>query len=922
MFSITASASAAGAKKYFGEGLARADYYIDGQEVAGRWGGKGAARLGLSGDVDQAGYFALCDNRHPTTGERITPRDKDNRRVGYDFTFSVPKSVSVLYELSGDERILSAFRDSVRETMTEIESEMKTRVRGKGANVDRVTGEMTWAEFVHFTSRPVDGVPDPHLHAHVYAFNVTFDPVEKRFKAGQFGDLKRDATYYEAAFDARMARRLTAQGIPIEKDSKYSYEIAGVPESLIDKFSRRRNLVESIAAERGITNDAAKHAITRRGREKKALGRSRSSLRQEWDERLSPDERAALLDAMDGRGAPSPSIAPDDAMRHAIEHVFERHSTFSLKRLEGEALRHGVGSVLPEDITAVAARAGVICAEKDGQTIATTRDVLSGELAMLAFARDGRGHYAELGDSKALPDGLSVEQGAAAAHVLQSRDRVVGIRGGAGTGKTHMMKATIDAIERPGLDGARRQVFVFAPSSQASRGVLREEGFANAETLEVLLRNDKLQQQARGQVLWVDEAGLVSGRDMQRLFEVAKRNGNRIVLSGDYRQHGSVAAGDAFRLLESEAGVRYAQLKKVRRQRPDDYRRAVEAMSDGTRAGALAGFDRLDAMGAIVEAPADERHRFLVSEYLETSDAGRSALVIAPTRLEGERLTGELRDALRARGKLGEQERPFIACAATGWTAAQKRDAHNYSPGMRIEFHQNAKGGFRRGERAVVAGVVAGRVELVREDGSNAVLPESPERLEVYRPRELRVAVGERLRITKNGHIADRRGKQKRVSNGDIVTVDGFTREGDVRLQGGLVLPRNFGHLAFGYVDTSYASQGKTVDRVFIAAGDSSLPAMNSQQWYVSASRGRDAVRIYVDDRQDVRDAIARSATRLSAVELLKPPPSSRRAQLRLQERLERNRVLRYLRDRAGRVVDGWRQRVARERALGEVQHA
>src|SRR5580658_6415351 len=192
MLRITPSTSAAGAKKYFTESLTRSDYYIDGQEVVGKWGGKAAERLGLQGEVDAKSYFSLCDNLHPETGEQLTPRNKDNRRVGFDFTFSAPKSVSVLYELSGDGRILDAFRASAKETMEEIEREMKTRVRVGGGDHDRETGNMAWAEFLHFTARPVDGKPDPHLHAHFYAFNLTHDEVEGRWKAGQFGDLKRD----------------------------------------------------------------------------------------------------------------------------------------------------------------------------------------------------------------------------------------------------------------------------------------------------------------------------------------------------------------------------------------------------------------------------------------------------------------------------------------------------------------------------------------------------------------------------------------------------------------------------------------------------------------------------------------------------------------------------------------------------------
>ena len=263
MLRITPSTSPDGAKKYFTQSLTRDDtgYYHEGQELAGQWGGKGAAMLGLEGAVSQRDYFALCDNRHPETGERITPRNKEGRRIGFDFTFSAPKSVSVLYELTGDERILDAHRESIRETMADIEGEMKTRVRVRGADHDRETGNMVFAEFTHFTARPVGGMPDPHLHTHVYAFNLTHDSKENRWKAGQFGDLKRDGQFWEASYDARFAHRLQAMGIATEKRG-LSFEIAGAPQSVIDKNSRRRNVIVSNAAEKGITDTKGKHDQT------------------------------------------------------------------------------------------------------------------------------------------------------------------------------------------------------------------------------------------------------------------------------------------------------------------------------------------------------------------------------------------------------------------------------------------------------------------------------------------------------------------------------------------------------------------------------------------------------------------------------------------------------------------------------------
>jgi conjugative relaxase-like TrwC/TraI family protein len=118
MLRIYQNNSAAGAKSYY----SKADYYSEGQELAGQWRGEGAKRLGLAGVVQKETWDALCDNRNPATGGTLTLRQKQNRRVGYDFNFHVPKSVSVLYSLTKDDRILDAFRQSVGETMREYGS--------------------------------------------------------------------------------------------------------------------------------------------------------------------------------------------------------------------------------------------------------------------------------------------------------------------------------------------------------------------------------------------------------------------------------------------------------------------------------------------------------------------------------------------------------------------------------------------------------------------------------------------------------------------------------------------------------------------------------------------------------------------------------------------------------------------------------
>jgi conjugative relaxase-like TrwC/TraI family protein len=911
MLIVTPSLSSDRAKRYFGESLARDDYYTRDQEVAGQWFGKGAEQLGLAGAVDQERYFALCDNRNPETGEQLTPRQKQNRRPMYDWTFSAPKAVSVLYEYSGDERILESFRQSVTETMAEAESEMKTRVRRGGEDEDRITGNLVGAEFIHFTARPVAGRVDPHLHAHCVVFNTTYDPVEERWKASQQGDLKRDADYWEAAFHTRFAKRLNDLGYATVKDGS-SFTLVGLPESITDKFSSRRNQIETTAAERGITTAKGKHVLGASIREPKQKDVAKATLREQWNARLDPQEKAALERVLSGKhGGGEEGISPGQAINYSLEHSFERASAVSEKRLRAEALRYGVGSVLPEDVAGLAKNDGVIARELRGQLMATTAKTLKAEVAMLEFARNGHGGFTPLGDASAELPGLSKEQERAARLILASRDRVVGVRGGAGTGKTDMMRATIAAMK----DGGQgREVFVFAPSAQASRRVLRDQGFANADTLERLLIDDKLQKQTHGGVIWVDEAGMVSSRSMQRLFDVARKQNARVVLSGDYRQHASVEAGDSFRLLESEAGVKLAELKEIHRQKDPGYKKAVADISKGTAKGARAGFDRLEKMGAVIEASGEDRHRMLIGDYLKAADDGRSALIIAPTHAEGERLTEELRGALKERGSIG-RETSFMVRRSTGWTLAQKSDGRNYQPGMVVEFSQNAKG-FTKGDKAVV--VHGGNdVLLQKRDGGQVPLDTGyADRFEVHRSRELAIGRGDRIRITKNGLArAEAQAKGTKINNGDIFTVEGFTKEGDIRLGNGRLLAKDYGHFTPGYVDTSYASQGKTVDRVFIATGNESLAAVGQQQWYVSVSRGREQAKVYVDSKDDVRNAIARGTERLSAVELTQTRIRDN-WRVRPRKTLERNRVTQFFKARREALADYWREQ-KRERNMG-----
>jgi len=243
------SVSAEGATKYFDAALRASDYYASDQGV---WGGKGAERLGLAGYVSREDFVALASNKIPGNKDKtLTVRTKDKRTAGYDFCFSVPKSVSVYLAHTGDKEVERMIHESFRETMIDIESRMETRVRGRGGkgeerDYNRTTGNLIYASFIHTVTRPIDGVPDPHYHVHGFTFNATFDEHEGRWKAGQFMNVKTDAPFYEAAFDARLAIKLLDSGYAIRRTDR-DFELASISRELIETFSKRTRRIEQLA---------------------------------------------------------------------------------------------------------------------------------------------------------------------------------------------------------------------------------------------------------------------------------------------------------------------------------------------------------------------------------------------------------------------------------------------------------------------------------------------------------------------------------------------------------------------------------------------------------------------------------------------------------------------------------------------------
>lgn len=869
MIRMIQSKSSAHAKAYFKDELSKSDYYVDNQELPGQINGRLAERIGIQGQVTKDLFYALCDNIHPVTGDSLTPRTHEERTVGYDINFHCPKSVSILHALVKDDHILTAFQKSVRETMKDMEKDAKTRVRIDKRDYDRPTEELLWVEFTHQTARPVDGsLPDPHLHAHCFVFNATWDAEENRIKAGQFRDIKRDMPYYQARFHKRLSDELIHLGYQV-RQTKSSFEVKGVPKQVIDLFSKRTDEIGRMAKEKGITSAKELDELGARTRSKKQKGHSMEDLKAEWRRQI---HEQATQDGKDENSEirfvkqkdEKRILTPGQCMDFALQHGFERASVLQDRRLLAAAYRYGIchAEVTLDTITrSFEENPNLIKVEEKGRLMTTTRKVLAEEQKMVNLARQGQGKlrplYSTVPDTK-----LEGEQRDAVEHVLSTTDRVSIVTGKAGTGKTTTLQVLVPLIEKTG-----KTVTIVAPSAEASRGILRQEGFSQADTVAKLQFDKEMQDALAGQVLIVEEAGLLGTNDITSMLELVNKQNARLILIGDTRQHASVDRGDALRILNTVGEIRTAEISKIYRQRNKDYKEAVENLSVGD---VLSAFEKLEDMGAIKEIDRLKPYEELAQDYMDTIKGKKTALVISPTHQQADEATDAIRKKMKASGMLGKKDLDVLRLKNLNLTEAQKADWRNLHEGQVIQFNQN-RPNIQRGSMWTIESSSEKGVFIQNTERLNVLLStDKSEDFEVYEKSKIQLAKKDIVRITRNGFDLNKKG----LENRQMFEVLKVEKNGKIHIKNIISkseyeIDKDFGHVNHAYCITSNASQGKTVDEVLIAQPASTFPATSSKQFYVSVSRGRERVRIYTDDKKELMEYAKKIGDRQSAIELV-----------------------------------------------------
>ena len=462
-------------------------------------------------------------------------------------------------------------------------------------------------------------------------------------------------------------------------------------------------------------------------------------------------------------------------------------------------------------------------------------------------------------------DFLNPAQRRAIEEVLTSHDRVHGLQGLAGTGKTTTLEAIREGAERNGF-----AVEGFAPTSRAA-AQLRDAGIS-AETLQSFLARGS-HGQLRGDpssrhLYMVDEASLASTRQMQAFMEKIGPQ-DRVLLIGDTRQHQSVDAGKPFEQMQ-QAGMQTSQLDQIMRQKDPQLLRAVEHLSKNETA---IGLTLLQQQGRVTEIPDNvQRIEAIAKEYVAKPE---NTLVVSPDNVSRQEINNAIRTELQASGVVSQENHSMkVLTPRSDMTSVDRSWAARYQPDDVLHYTRGSKKhGIEKGGYATVvsANHKENQITVQKQDGQQATY--DPKRLQgiaAYREIDRDFAKGDRIQFTANN-------RELAVSNRDmgaIERIDG--NQISVKMDGAKERTVSFDathmrHFDHGYAVTSHSSQGLTADRVLVNMDTKVHPELiNTRFAYVSISRASEDVRIYTNDTSVLSERLSADVTKTSAVDLQK----------------------------------------------------
>jgi ATP-dependent exoDNAse (exonuclease V) alpha subunit len=551
---------------------------------------------------------------------------------------------------------------------------------------------------------------------------------------------------------------------------------------------------------------------------------------------------------------------------------FEREAVVDERALIRDGLRRGMGEITHAQVRAnldTRLASGEFQIVERPQSVPgrqfTTAKTIAAEQEILRRMREGQNHVEPV---LSRPQAITVAdqhqhlnraQKSVVEDVLSSPDRIQGIQGFAGAGKTSTLTVIRSAAETQG-----HQVEGFAPTSRAARQL--NEASIKAGTLQgFLARTENSDLAERKHFYLVDESSLASTNQLREFLSRLGPN-DRVLLIGDIRQHQGVEAGRPFEQLQ-EAGMRTARLDEIVRQKDQALKSAVELLATGQVSAAL---DALQQQGRVREIPnTEERVRAIAKSYVESPE---NTLIVSPDNASRRELNVAVRQELKANGSLAPEDHALrVLVQRQDMTGAERTWASHYEIDDVVRYARGSKVvGIGAGAYALVVAINPGANQLTVEKPNHELATYDPRRLtgvSVYREMERELSIGDRIQFTAPD-------KSLGVANRDLATIDAIHPDGRVsaRLDNNRQIEFNASehpHFDHGYAVTSHSSQGLTAERVLVHADTSVHPdLLNSRFAYVSISRASGDATLFTDDMAKLGPQLGADVSKSSALEI------------------------------------------------------
>ena len=900
MLTISKPLSSSQAQTYHAKEFMSAEqnYWKQGDTILGEWQGRMAERYGLAGAIDEQHFARLSEGQNPLTGEQLvrhrngqeyttadgTTVKPVEHRAGWDATFSAPKSVSLTALVGGDDRVREAHRQAVTTALTELERYTQARIGGNRAA--ETTGKFVAAKFEHDTARPVDGYAAPQLHTHAVIFNMTerADGSTRAVQPQSYFDSQQFAT---AVYQSELMYRLSRLGYEITPGRSGAPEIKGYTQEYLDASSPRSQQIREYLEKSGFAGPEAAQIAAHSTRDKKEIHTpsevlaAHRQLAAEFGNQADRvvAEARARASAQEQTRVPNIPERVQEAVTFAKSRNFEREAVTDERDIMRDALRRGMGDLTYSQVRdnfeqrqATGEFQRAPGQKHDTGRQFTTREAIAEELATIKHMQQGQSTVEPIMRQENAAahartrEFLNPAQQRAIEEVLTSQDRIHGLQGLAGSGKTTTLEAIREGAERNGY-----AVEGFAPTSRAA-GQLRDAGI-QADTLQGFLARGGVERSAGDpnarHLYMLDESSLASTRQMQSFLEKIGPQ-DRVLLVGDTRQHQGVDAGKPFEQMQ-EAGMRTSQLDQIVRQKDPELLRAVEHLSRNETA---TGIQLLQQQGRITEIPdPQQRIEAIARDYVARPE---NTLVVSPDNASRRDINDAIRAELQGSGALSKDNHAMtVLTQRSELTSADRNWAALYQPADVLYYTRGSKElGIERGTYATVVSTdpKANQLTVEREDGQHVTY--DPKRLHgiaAYREIARDFAEGDRLQFTVSKPDMD-------IKNRDLGTVERIDGTNmTVRMDGDKARTLTFDtsemrHFDHGYAVTSHSSQGLTTDRVLVNMDTKAHPELiNTRFAYVSVSRASEDARIYTNDATTLAERLSTDISKASAVEVARP---------------------------------------------------